>query len=116
MPARSLSHYYLHLLEDRTQRRVKDNAVVELRHILTHATVWSGPVALLVHSLTHMVTGAAITAEFLPTVELQTAPRRALASAPSRSALRAVGVPLRPVQEARRAKRAARSTGKRRAS
>ena len=42
------------------------------------------------------------------TLAVQAPPRKALASAPPRSPLRAVGVPLRPVQEARRAARALR--------
>lgn len=64
------------------------------------------PLPLVVHIIGHWLAQADLTAAILT---VRDHPRKALASAPSRAPLRAVGVPLRPVQEARRAARALRS-------
>ena len=72
------------------------------------------PMPLVVSIIGHWLAQADLTAALLVTQE---APRKALASAPSRAALRAaVGVPLRPTQEARRAARRANSAHRKRAN
>ncbi len=111
MPARS-AQGYLHIHSGRWQWRIDDLADVEIRHAVTHEVIRTLTPAQIVLMALHLEMGAQMVAE---TLELR-APdqfyRRPLASAPSRSALRALGVPLRSVQEARRAARAANSTHK----
>lgn len=110
---------YLHVQIPGWQGRVEDHFIVELRDVLTHATVVALDPVVAVAALTHFVVGGQITAAFmspmLPAALPDAPPRKALASAPSRAALRAAGVPLRPVQEARRASRRANSAHKKRA-
>lgn len=107
MTARTLSQVYLHIQSGRWQWRIELDGVASLRDLFTHETLAEFPVPLVVHALAHLDTGARLTAAHLAR---QSPPRKALASAPARGALRAVGVPLRPVQEARRAARASRKS------
>jgi hypothetical protein len=107
--AQTARHYYLHLAIPGWQGRVEDHYPVELRDAMTHATVITLESAVVVAALTNYVNHAQITAELLERRPSIAAPRLPLASAPSRTAPRALGVPLRPVQEARRAARAKRS-------
>ncbi len=109
MPIRSSQSYYLHLAIPGWQGRVDEHDDVSLRDALTHATVLTLTPAQVITALTNYVNQATITAQIL----WQTVPaarvRAPLASAPVRTPLRALGVPLRPVQEARRAARATRA-------
>lgn len=67
------------------------------------------PMPLVVHIIANFLAqGDLAAASITARAALPVPPRTALASAPSRAALRATGVPLRPVQQARRAARATR--------
>lgn len=73
------------------------------------------PMTLVAHIIGNFLAqGDLAAAAILAREPLPEPPRKALASAPSRATLRALGVPLRPVQEARRAARRANSTHKKR--
>lgn len=108
MSARPARSFYMHLAIPGWQGRVEDHYPVELRDALTHETVLAITPAQAIAMLAHYVSHAQITAELLERGPYIAAPRRPLASAPSRAPIRALGVPLRPVQEARRAARATR--------
>lgn len=109
MPVRSARSFYLHVGIPGWQGRLLDYYDVELRDALTHETVLALTPAQAVAMLTNYVNHASITASLLSDWPSGAAPRAPLASAPSRAALRAVvGVPLRPVQQARADARRAR--------
>ena len=108
MNARTPQYYYLHVAIPGWQGRVDERADVELRDTMTHETVLVLPPALVVQALTHYVSSAKLTAVFLDRVPALGRPRKTMASVPSRAPLRALGVPLRPIRETRRAARASR--------
>lgn len=99
---------YLHVINHDFQWPIHDHAIVELRDIVTRRTVAEFPVALVIAALAHYVTGAALTADLLQEPRAIAPLRELTPAAPSRAPLRAVGVPLRNVQAARRAARASR--------
>ena len=111
MPARS-AQGYLHICSGRWQWRIEDVAEVEIRHSVTHEVIRTLTPAQIVLMALHLELGAQMVAETLEQRAPHQLLRRPLASAPSRAPLRAVGLPGRSVQEARRAQRAANSTHK----
>lgn len=110
MPARSApAACYLHIVGGSWQGHVEDSVDVELRLRLTHETVLVFTAVEVAQILAHYAGGARITSGLLTRVASSEHPRAALPSVASRGAIpRAVGVPLRPEQEARRAARARR--------
>jgi len=80
--------------------------VIKVWRLGRHELVAELPMTLVGTILAHYLAQAHLTAAVLT---VQAPQRKALASAPARGRLLAVGVPLRPVQEARRAARATRS-------
>ena len=95
----------LQLCKDRWQEHLQPGWLLRVWHRGTGQLVAELPVQLVEQLIGHYLTSAGLTAAVL---RLQDDVRRPLASAPARTPLRALGVPLRPVQEARRAARAAR--------
>lgn len=111
MPARS-AQGYLHIASGRWQWRIDDIADVQIRHAVTHEIIRSFTPAQVVLMGLLLEMNVEMVAESLERRAPQQIIRREVASAPSRTATRALGVPLRPVQEARRAARAKNSTHK----
>lgn len=100
----------LQILMDHEQRHLQPHfrLLVWLRG--TMQCVAELPIPLVEQIVGHYLSGAGLTASVLRLREpVETPVRRPLASAPDRSRPRAVGVPLLPVQEARRAARRANS-------
>lgn len=113
MPARLAPQYYLHIASGAWQWRIEAAASVEIRHAITHAVVATLTPAQIVLMASHYLSQARLVGELLEDPRQGWPNRRPLASAPARAPLRAMGVPLRPVQEARRAARAARKPSRR---
>jgi hypothetical protein len=108
MTARS-AQGYLHICSGRWQWRIEDVAEVEIRHAVTHEVIRTLTPAQIVLMALHLEMGAQMVAETLEQRGPHHLFRRPLASAPSRAPLRALGVPLRPVQAQRQAARASRA-------
>lgn len=108
MSARS-AQGYLHIFSGRWQWRIEDAAEVQIRHSVTHEVIRSFTPAQIVLMGMQLEIQVRMVAEALDRHAPDQVIRRPLASAPDRTRIRAVGVPLRPVQEARRAARRANS-------
>lgn len=107
MPARS-AQGYLHIASGRWQWRIDDIADVQIRHAVTHEIIRSFTPAQVVLMGMLLEMNVEMVAESLERRAPRQLVSRELASAPSRAPIRAVGVPMRPVQAARQAARAAR--------
>ena len=111
MAPRAARTFYLVMLSDTCQQRIQPYFDIQLRDAFTHETVKVFSPEEIVHVLGTFYHFAATTARFLSPELLD---RPALPSAPPAAPPRALGVPMREVQEARRSARASRKGRQRR--
>lgn len=92
---------------DNTQHMLHPHFVMRVWRARSTDMLAELPMTLVVHIIGHWLAQADLTAAVLT---VQAPIRKPLASAPARGAPRALGVPLSPVQEARRVARASRKS------
>jgi len=95
----------LQLCKDRWQEHLQPGWTIRVWHRGTMQLLAELPVPVVENMIAHYLSHAGLTAAV---IQIQAAPRLPRPSAPLAIPLRAVGVPLSPVQEMRRAARASR--------